>query len=1031
MTPELWQRMKPIFHAALDLDPAERDSYLHAACGTDQALRLRVTELLEVDREVGSVVEDATSVDSPGPSPSPSANSDPRFRPGALVLDRFRILRSLGEGGMGEVYEAEDLQLGKVALKTIRAGMVRSPEMVDRFRREVQLARKVSGPQVCRVYELFVLPAAGRFPETAFLTMEFIAGETLARKLARDGPMQPAEALQVARDLCEGLRLIHAQGIVHRDLKCSNIMLAHDGPRTRTVLMDFGLAHDSDAHQRNSNASTAANVVDAGYGGTVAGAMLGTPNYMAPEQFEGRDVSPATDIYALGIVLYELVTGIQPFAAHTPVAAAIRRSRRPAPASSLMRSLPRRWDRTIERCLAYDPADRFQSTAEVLKALEGGALDLRHLRKDRPWLAAAALAASLALLIAFGIWLWQDLQIYRPDAAAKRPFDEGVAALDEGNYIKATRLLEAALAKDPHFVMAHVRLAEAWSGLDFQGNAQRELLLAAPDERRLNSLDRLYLQAIRAGVTGDFAAAARIDEEILSRLHGKDLPAAYVDLGWACERSGDPARALATYRKALDLDKDWPAAWMKIAILEAKQNDMQDAEQAFTQVENLFHTEMNQEGLAELNYQRGYTANHVGQNDKAGQYLNQALDEAAKIPSVQLEIRCLTQLSGLANAQYQDQKALVYGARAVQMARDNHLDAWAADALAHLANVQLGQGHLEQADQLLQEVRQSLQLQPEPRVDALVNLTFASLMNQRHRVNEVGAPAQRALDYYKRYGMFSEAYKAELLLTRTERDSGQMEQAAASSADLIKESIAGGIPESMAQAEEIAGTVRSEQENYPAALDHFERALRLSEGTTLHGYEAAHTAEALVQLGRFDEAEAILTAIIGPERLTTWVEQIRLQSLLERHQYAAAAAQSSKTLAEHTGMDPDRKRSFELTHLLAAAHTTKDAHLLAELATLRDAHQESPPDPNEAAADNLTLAESSLSLSRPAEARDLALRARAYFDQVGAADSSVRADALLLQASNALNDQPASQLYRKALVDTLQQIEHTWPTPSY
>ena len=382
---------------------------------------------------------------------------------------------------MGEVYEAEDLQLGIIAIKTIRHGIASSSDAFERFRQEVQLARRVSGPQVCRIHELYLLPASGRHQATAFLTMEFLDGTTLQEKIRRDGPMPWKQALNIALEICEGLRLIHEKGIIHRDLKTGNIMLCKQAGVTRIVLMDFGLARDfsADALKGDSPFPLQRPVK------TLPQVIMGTPEYMAPEQFEGKPSSPATDIYALGIILYELITGLHPYAADTPVAAAIRRAKHPLPPSSLRPTIPGQCDRVIERCLEYDQEKRFQSSNEVAKALRAGPTNLENLRKDRPWVLWLASAMVLGLVAGSVFFFWQSRQYYRPSAEALRWYEAGLAALREGNNVKATRSLQAAIAQDNHFVMAHARLAEAWANLDFDGNAQRELLVSTPGGRHL------------------------------------------------------------------------------------------------------------------------------------------------------------------------------------------------------------------------------------------------------------------------------------------------------------------------------------------------------------------------------------------------------------------------------------------------------------------------------------------------------------------------------------------------------------------
>ncbi len=386
MTPELWQRLKPLFHAALDKEPQNRAAFIDAACGEDLELKSQLKLLLDAEQQ------NTGSLDAPiallnGFLDKKSA----RFQSGELILGRFRIVRPIGKGGMGEVYEVEDLQLGLVALKTIRHGIASSSDAFERFRQEVQLARRVTGPQVCRIHELYLLPASAGFKATAFLTMEYLDGITLFEKMQRDGPLPWKEARNIALEICEGLRLIHEKGIIHRDLKTSNIMLCKEEGSPRVVLMDFGLARDFTADKALSPDPAEKPAK------TLPQMIVGTPDYMAPEQFEGKPVSPATDIYALGVVLYVLVTGVQPYAASSPVAAAVRRAKPPQPPSSLRPNIPRQCDRIIERCLEYEAEKRFQSAKEVIRALKPPE------RISAPWQAAIALA--LIVLVSVGGFL--------------------------------------------------------------------------------------------------------------------------------------------------------------------------------------------------------------------------------------------------------------------------------------------------------------------------------------------------------------------------------------------------------------------------------------------------------------------------------------------------------------------------------------------------------------------------------------------------------------------------------------------------
>lgn len=376
MTPNLWQRTKPANEAALKTPEDEGTQLVSNPGGDDRESSERLGALLKS-------TNDETKTDV-GLTNSGQTEIKP-FSVGEVLLGRFEILRHLGNGGMGDVYEAMDLELGRIALKTIRADIISSQDMLSRFRKEVQFARRISDPHICRIHELFVVPGDAGASSRTFLTMELLEGVTLADKLSRSGPLSWPEAQKISIQICEGLQAIHREGIIHRDLKSRNIMLGSRNGETCAILMDFGLA-------REFATLTSATSTEC----TEAGVIVGTPDYMAPEQFEGKELSPATDIYSLGIVLYELVTGRHPFAASSPVGAAVSRGRRPRPASSLRKGLPGRCDGIICKCLEFDPGNRYQSAQEVADDLWGQLFSSSVLR---PRWRKLALGATSFLLI--------------------------------------------------------------------------------------------------------------------------------------------------------------------------------------------------------------------------------------------------------------------------------------------------------------------------------------------------------------------------------------------------------------------------------------------------------------------------------------------------------------------------------------------------------------------------------------------------------------------------------------------------------
>ena len=279
--------------------------------------------------------------------PSSSAEyllSEGRFLPGRLMASRYRIIALLGKGGMGEVYRADDLTLGQaVALKFLPDEAARDEGLLERFRNEVRMARRVSHPNVCRVYDV------GEVDGQTFFTMEYIDGEDLASLLRRIGRLPPDKAVEIARELCAGLAAAHSKGVLHRDLKPANIML--DG-RGQVVITDFGLAGVADDIRGPEVRS-------------------GTPAYMSPEQLTGKEVTMRSDIYALGLVLYEVFTGKRAFA-EAPALVRARGEHTPSRPSSVVRDLDPIVEKVILRCLETEPSSRPPTALAVAAALPGG-----------------------------------------------------------------------------------------------------------------------------------------------------------------------------------------------------------------------------------------------------------------------------------------------------------------------------------------------------------------------------------------------------------------------------------------------------------------------------------------------------------------------------------------------------------------------------------------------------------------------------------------------------------------------------------
>ncbi|HKO43771.1 MAG TPA: serine/threonine-protein kinase [Pyrinomonadaceae bacterium] len=320
---------------------------------------------------------------------------DARFVPGAIIAERYRIVGLLGRGGMGEVYRADDLKLSQpVALKFLPDHLLSDGAALARFHREVRVARQVSHKNVCRVYDI------GEVDGRHFLSMEFIKGEELSSFMRRIGRLPQDKAIQIARQICAGLHAAHDVGVLHRDLKPANVMIDDDG---NARITDFGLAGLAEEFGKDELAA-------------------GTPAYMAPEQLAGKNATVKTDIYSLGLVLYELFTSKRAFEAETiGELIKLRRSNTtPTTPTSLVKDLDPLVEKVIDRCIQTDPNRRPSSALEVAAALPGGdpiAAALAAGETPSPEMVAAApkqgilrpqiaVALFVSFLVLLGISAW-------------------------------------------------------------------------------------------------------------------------------------------------------------------------------------------------------------------------------------------------------------------------------------------------------------------------------------------------------------------------------------------------------------------------------------------------------------------------------------------------------------------------------------------------------------------------------------------------------------------------------------------------
>lgn len=356
MTPARWQQAKAIFHSALDLAPGERSAFLSEACGADESLRKEVESL------IASHEKDGSFIDSPAYEVAAEMlTNDPELRAGQMI-GHYQILSTLGKGGMGEVYLAQDTKLSrKVALKVLPGAFTRDQERLQRFKQEARATSAMNHPNILTIFEI------GEADGRHYITTEFIEGQTLGQRIAA-GSLKLGETLNIAEQITSALSAAHGAGIVHRDVKPENIMIRRDGI---VKVLDFGLAKlvQNQPLRSGPEDSTRALVK------TNTGVVMGTFAYMSPEQARGLSLDARTDIWSLGVVMFQMLTGSNPFSGATSsdtLASILQRE--PRSLSSFSPEIPEELQWIVTKALTKDFDDRYQTSREMLT-------DLRRLKQ--------------------------------------------------------------------------------------------------------------------------------------------------------------------------------------------------------------------------------------------------------------------------------------------------------------------------------------------------------------------------------------------------------------------------------------------------------------------------------------------------------------------------------------------------------------------------------------------------------------------------------------------------------------------------
>ena len=918
---EHWRRVSAIFHAATDAPAPEREKILSELCGADAALKAEIDALLSAHESPTRFLDQ-----------SPDDLFGARLQPGTVLCDRFVIVRPLGAGGMGEVWAARDQQLNEeVAIKTILSPFTAVEDRLARFKREIQLARRIAHPNVCRVHDLFedVSGPRSRF----FLTMELIEGETLATRLKRDGPVPVQAALAIVQQIIFGLSAAHAANVVHRDLKPSNVMLTTT-PGRPVVIMDFGLARLFDAASSHDATRTAVTTV------------AGTHAYMAPEQISGAMATAQTDIYALGLMMFEMLRGERPFGGTDALDSWMRRAREtPVKLTGLVLGVDHRIDDVIARCLEYERAKRFGSVEEVWAALQ---------RRHMPFLPhrPAARAAAFAGIAAAGVLLWQlavwSRQPNPPQEEVIRWYTEAGQELAEGSSVRALNSINRALDAVPDFMVARARLAEIQLELDMRGRAQETMLLASASALPAASSESDYISGMRELLLRNCDGAVRS----LTR-YGQSGPVAerpyrLLSTVRAMERCGLTDDAQTVLAQAAALDPRNAAVRLRQARLFARGRDWPAAMTALDTADRLFRERNNFEGVCEVLVARGTFQEQQDALDLATATLTKAKDIAQSLDDLRQQIRVRIQLAIVNRKRGDVAAAERLTGEAIDLARRQNLETLTLDGLFAQGNVHMVRNQYREAEPLFERAFTIAETHRDEEYRARAWLALATVYVRVMEPDKAEKAVVAARPYFERTKQARNLLIVDMLLGQVRIQRAEYSVAASDLEVAAARAVEHKDLDLEGTARQYLATALTGMGRYADALEQYRRVLQGRRGAGRERSESLallNVADTLSMMGRFSEAAATLreaetlvqTIVPVPGEIQSQVFFVRAAHALREGRYEAAWVDAGKARDFGVGLSTERETRAHLLTCAAGAVLGRAAQAEASCAAARRA----------------------------------------------------------------------------------------------
>jgi tetratricopeptide (TPR) repeat protein len=928
------------------------------------------------------------------------------MEPGARVL-HYDLIRRLGAGGMGEVFLAEDTVLHRrVAIKFLLGPA--SDQGRARLLQEARAAAALEHSNICGIYEIASDPAAGDF-----IVMQYVEGEPLSSQIAR-GPLPASRAIAIATQIAEALAAAHGRGLIHRDLKPQNVIVTPGGS---VKLLDFGLAKQLAATPAAAEAPTASAL-------TRPGASPGTPGYMAPEQVRAAHVDARADLFALGCVFYECLTGRRAFAGSTAadIAADVLHTD-PPPPSTIAPGLAAALDALCARLLAKPVDARFQSAGDVLDALRRIGEGTTTLEAPAPAgirrrpvaaarLAAVAVLAAIVIgVVIIGVVIWLGSRRPAIPADVARLYDDGVEAIRDGQYVVARSLLTDAVTRFPAFPDAYSRLAEAHSELDEESHAKTALLRVDELVGDLGDLpreERLRVEAIRSFVLRQYDdAVARYRELADAR---PDDPGRWIDVGRAEEAAGRPAVAVANFEKAVGLDTDYAAAHLRLGSLRGLTlGQVQAGAVSLDEAGRLYRLRGQTEGEAEALLRKGVLFTAVGRFAEARTHLTQVLEMTPDPRFLYQRVRAQFDLARLTVVSGAIDQGEAIAREAVQAAIDGGLWGSAANGQVDFGNAILSGRDVARAEA---EYSRALTLATEHgarRTELRARIALASARVELDKPEEAIALLHESLEAMKPFPRYEAQAKS--VLSRAHEDLEQYDAAATLSTAVLRFAEAIGDDQQIATALGNIASQLTKQGRLPEALaarERREQIIRRQKNEAELPYDIITRADLLIRLGRSPESEPLLDEFDG--RVRTAASTFHAL----RHRPAALRAMRAAT----DGRFADVLRYATEARALASGQdsATRLVDLLEDYAraalgrpSRASGAPAQPPDVGSAAAREARYWEARAALARQDYARAFALAHAAWSAPGAAGNAEARWRLAAIAAVSAAKTRPPPQ----------------------